>query len=430
MVRRKLRWIIVGFVIFALAFGLAGQALAGGQQGGPLQRMIVFTNGDPAVNEAAKEVVAEHSGFVLVDKPAGISGLVVAIPEHAVGPLVGIDGVKAVEPDLVVSAVKGPPEGKGPKDPYDHPDEVLPWGVDRIDADLVWDTDGDLVTDLGANTGEGIAVAIIDTGIDKEHPDLIANIAGGINFVGKGPPWKRKVDPEDWDDEHGHGTFVAGVVGAVENEEGVIGVGPGVNLWAVRVLDDSGSGYLSDLIAGIKWTADNGMEVSNMSLGIKKEDLDQYPESKQALQDAVDDAYGRGVLQVGAAGNEGNGSDTVIYPARFDSVIAVGATDDTDTRADFSSTGPDLELVAPGVDITSTYPKYGGYAIGGGTSFAAPHASGAVALVLASDATLTNVDARTILRTSADDLGAAGKDDLYGYGLVDAEEAATGTETE
>jgi len=425
MGRKIMRLIVVGMVL-ALVLGLTGQALAAGEQGRPLQRMIVFTE-EPAVNKAAKAAVEAHSGFVLenINLP-GLSGLVVAIPEHAKEPVTGIAGVIAVEPDLVVSAVKGPPEGKGPKDkkdPYDHPPEVLPWGVNHIDADLVWGSE--------ANIGSGVDVAIVDSGIDKQHPDLVANIAGGINYIGKGSPWKRRVDPDAWDDEDGHGTFCAGVVAAADNEEGVIGVGPGISLWAVRVLDESGRGRLSDLIAGIYWAGDpaNGIEVMNLSVGVEKDILEQYPNDLAALEGACDYAEGQGVVLVGAAGNSGNSAgtgDNVIYPARFDSVIAVAATDSTDTRASWSSTGP-VELAAPGVDIESTYlPTYGGYAIGNGTSFAAPHVAGTAALVLASDDTLTNEDVRAILQATADSIGPA---NWYGSGLVDAEKASTSIET-
>ncbi len=416
MRRRVLRPIIIGIVVLVLVLGLVGQVFAQSSQARMPERYIVFTQGS-AVNEAARQGVEEQGGIVLKLLATG-SGLVILIPVHARGPIVDIPGVIAVEPDLVLSAVKGPPPGKGPGKEEPQPDEVLPWGVDRIDAELAW----------GSYTGSGVDIAIVDTGIDKNHQDLEANLAGGINFIGKGPPWKRKIDPSDWNDPNGHGTHVAGITAAVDNTIGVIGVAPAAHLWAVRVLDKNGSGYLSDVIDGIYWAADNGMEVINLSLGIEKETLDQYPNDKQALQDAVGYAYyTKGVVVVAAAGNEGAGEDTVIYPARFDSVIAVAATDSNDGRASFSSTGDTVELAAPGVDIYSTW-NDGFYNTLSGTSMASPHVAGTAALVISSgvtDATLV----RSVLQSTADDLGDSGLDPLYGHGLVDAEEVVTGSET-
>jgi subtilisin family serine protease len=386
--------------------------------GRPLNRYIVYTNGTDPVNEVARWGVEAHGGLTLKELATG-AGLIVLIPEQARAPLAGIPGVVAVEPDLVLTAVKGPPPGKGPKpkEPPPQPAQYLPWGVGRIDADLAW----------GSVTGTGVDIAIIDTGIDRDHPDLVVNLAGGVNFVGKGPPWNRKVDPNNWDDDNGHGTHVAGIAAAADNTIGVVGVAPTASLWAVKVLDKRGSGYLSDVIDGIYWAADNGVEVINLSLGIDKETLDQYPNDKAALQAAVDYAYGNNVVVVAAAGNEGAGADTVIYPARFDSAIAVSATDSGDALASFSSTGPSLELAAPGVDIPSTW-NDGLYNTISGTSMASPHVAGTAALVIASGTTDAAL-VRAKLVATADDLGATGKDNSYGYGLVDAEESATGVQT-
>jgi subtilisin family serine protease len=406
-----IRWFATFVLVSGFCLGTALPALAS-SQASPQVRSIVFTQNE-AVNEVAKQGVAEHGGIVLKGL-ATESGLVVLIPEPAREHIVKIPGVMAVEPDLVLSAVKGPPAGKDPKPKEPQPSEELPWGIDRIDADLAW----------GSYNGSGVNIAIIDTGIDKDHQDLLSNLAGGINFIGKGPSWNRKIDPTKWDDDNGHGTHVAGIAAAVDNDIGVIGVATGARLWAVKVLDNAGSGYLSDVIDGIYWAADNGMEVINLSLGIDKETLDQYPNDRQALQDAVDYAYySKGVVVVAAAGNEGVGEDTVIYPARFDSVIAVAATDNNDDRASFSSTGPTVELAAPGVNIYSTW-NDGYYNSISGTSMAAPHVAGTAALVISSGA-IDASNVRSILQLTADDLGEADKDSLFGHGLVDAEEAAS-----
>ncbi|NOX44392.1 MAG: S8 family peptidase [Caldiserica bacterium] len=273
------------------------------------------------------------------------------------------------------------------------------WGVVRIGADLVH-ASGDL--------GAGIKVAILDTGIDYTHPDLDANYYGGYDFVNDDP------DPMD---DHGHGTHVAGTVAAEDNGVGVVGVAPAAELYALKVLDADGSGYWSDLIAALDWCVRNGIQVVNMSLGGTGND---------ELEAACQAAYDAGVLLVAAAGNSGNPAgrgDNISDPAAYPSVIAVAAVDRDDTRASWSSTGPDLELSAPGVNINSTL-LGGGYGEMSGTSMASPHVAGTAALVWAAYPGLSNVELRHILRDTADDLGDAGWDPQYGFGLVDADEAA------
>jgi subtilisin len=285
------------------------------------------------------------------------------------------------------------------------------WGVDRIDADLVWSD----------NKGEGVKVAIIDTGIDYTHPELDNNYAGGIDYVN---------DDNDPMDDDGHGTHCAGIVAAEADGVGVVGVAPDAKLYAVKVLDADGSGYVSDVIAGIGWAVENGTDVISMSLSGRFSNI--------YLEEACDAAYEDGIVLVAAAGNfkapRGNGQyaeTTVEYPAAYDSVIAISATDISDTIAWFSSGGSEVELAAPGKDIYSTVLD-GEYAIHSGTSMACPHVAGTAALVIASDSSLTNVVVRQRLQETADDLVSEDeldRDPLYGYGLVDAEEAVLGTET-
>jgi subtilisin family serine protease len=262
--------------------------------------------------------------------------------------------------------------------------------VDRIDAEFAW---------AEGYTGEGTKVAVIDTGIDYTHPDLIANYKGGKDFVNK--------DDLPMDD-NGHGTHVAGIIAACNNNDiGVVGVAPNASLYAVKVLDATGSGYYSDIIAGIEWCIGK-VDIANMSLGGTYD--------SPSLHAACDTAAEH-ILLVAAAGNSGNRAgrgDNVNYPARYDTVIAVAATDSSDNRASFSSTGPPLDIAAPGVSIYSTY-KGGGYATMSGTSMAAPHVAGTLALLLSGD-----------IYGTADDLGSQGWDSLYGWGLVDAEESTTG----
>ena len=287
--------------------------------------------------------------------------------------------------------------------------QTLPWGVDRIDADVVHEY----------NSGTGVKVAIIDTGIDYSHPDLDDNFNSellGYDFA------DNDNNPMDYD---GHGTHCAGIVAAEDNEIGVIGVAPDADLYALKVFTDAGSGSYSDVVSALEWSIDNGMDVISMSIGSKGD---------PGIEPWIDAAYGAGIILIGSAGNEGNPAgrgDNVIYPAKYKNVTAVAATDISDERARWSSTGPDVELSAPGVSIYSTYP--GGYKYMSGTSMACPHVAGTAALVIASGITDSNGDGmindevRARLQKTAEDLGAAGFDTKYGYGLVDAEKAALPT---
>lgn len=276
--------------------------------------------------------------------------------------------------------------------------EIYPWGVTQIDADFVHTAgvDGDLVK-----------VAIIDSGIAL-HEDL--NIVGGYNFIDNNG---------DFADDYGHGTHVAGTIAALANSKGVIGVAPDVELYALKVLDSNGSGYSSDVIAAVEWCVDNGIHVTNNSYGSSRD-------PGKLVRRAFDEAYAAGILHISSAGNSGrpNGkANTVGYPAAYDSVIAVAATDRNDRRASFSSTGGQVELAAPGVDILSTVMS-GGYEGGwNGTSMASPHVAGVAALIKSVDSNLTNVEIREIMTSTAFDLGDTGRDNWFGYGLVDADDA-------
>ncbi|OGS01624.1 MAG: hypothetical protein A2V88_14395 [Elusimicrobia bacterium RBG_16_66_12] len=230
----------------------------------------------------------------------------------------------------------------------------LTWGVSRVHAPAAWD----------ATEGKGVKVAVIDTGIDLNHPDLRGKVDGGYSAI------KKSENPEDYADDNGHGTHVSGTVAGLRDGKGVVGVAPKARLYAVKVLDADGSGNLSDVIDGIVWAAKNDMQVANMSLGA--------PVSSDAMQRAVRYAKGRGVIIVAAAGNSGG---SVGYPGAFPEVIAVSASDSKDQLASFSSRGPEVDFVAPGVDVVSAK-MGGGYASYSGTSMACPHVAGLVALVV------------------------------------------------
>ena len=279
--------------------------------------------------------------------------------------------------------------------------EVLPWGVDRVDAELVHPT----------NKGSGVKVAILDTGIDLDHPDLA--VAGNVTFVG---------GTTSGDDDNGHGTLVAGIVGALDNDIGVIGVAPEASLYAVKVLDQNGHTVASSVLSGIEWAADNNMQVINMSFG-------GIMEIPSTVIMALGNAYDAGIVIVagaGSSGTPGGEGNNVWSPARYAPVIAVGATDNQDTRYTYSSTGYALELVAPGVNIYSTT-MGGDYGYMTGTSASSPHVAGVAALLITSGLT-NNVDIRHRLRDSAEDLGASGWDTRFGKGMVNADLAINFTE--
>ncbi|MFQ6122508.1 MAG: S8 family peptidase [Dehalococcoidales bacterium] len=269
--------------------------------------------------------------------------------------------------------------------------EVLPWGVDRVDAELVHPS----------NKGTGVKVAILDTGIDLDHPDLA--VSGNVTFV---------PGTTNGDDDNGHGTLVAGIVAALDNDIGVIGVAPEASLYAVKVLNQDGNTVSSSVLSGIEWSVDNNMQVINMSFG-------SILESPSAVKEALDTAYNAGIVIVAGAGNGGTASgegNNVWSPARNPPVIAVGATDELDARYTYSSTGYTLELVAPGVSVYSTA-MGGDYGYITGTSASSPHVAGVAALLIASGMT-SNVDIRYRLQNSAEDLGASGWDTQFGKGMV------------
>lgn len=286
--------------------------------------------------------------------------------------------------------------------------QSIPWGISKIRADQVWPS---------GNKGTGIKVCVIDTGIDYNHEDLKDNYKGGYNFLS---------DTNNPYDDHGHGTHVSGTIAAIDNDVGVVGVAPEAYIYSCKVLDSNGSGSYSNIIAGIQWAIDNQMQIISMSLGGSG--------SSQALKDICDVAYNKGILIIAAAGNSGSDTDTIGYPAKYDSVVAVGATDQNDVRASFSSVGPKLEVSAPGVGVLSTVPKGtckmcdpSGYRQANGTSMATPHVSGTAALVLKAHPEMTNLDVRKTLGDTAVHLGTPGRNIQYGYGRIDAKAAVDQT---
>lgn len=385
MDRQRMLLLVLFGVVFLLIIGSV-QANNGHQ----VRRIVVFKSG--VLNEPARQALVKKFGGVIVKDLTLIDSKAVLLPPGAEAGLSSQPGVLRIDDDVKVVAL-----GKA------QPAEVLPWGIDKIDAELAWPT----------TTGDPVKVAIVDTGIDLSHPDLQANIMGGYNAIN---PLKSAKD------DNGHGTHVAGTIAAIDNTIGVVGVGPKIDLYSVKVLNAAGSGYLSDVIEGIGWAADHGIQVVNMSLGTSSD--------VQSLHDAVANAQAAGVTEVAAAGNSGG---LVIYPAAYPEVIAVSATDQTNTIASWSSRGPEVDLAAPGVGIYSTY-KGSTYKTLSGTSMATPHVAGTAALVLTTPVGAYDsngngrwdpVEVQNKLQATATDLGAASWDPLYGYGLVNAYQAIT-----
>jgi subtilisin len=255
-------------------------------------------------------------------------------------------------------------------------------------------------------------VAVLDTGVDCGHEDFAGGCVYGANFASPGQAF----------DDHGHGTHVAGIIGARANGVGTIGVAPESTIYAVKVLAANGSGSLSWVAAGIDWAVQNGIDVINMSLSAAI--------TSQALSDAVAAAQAAGVVVVSAAGNSGC-CNTVGYPAKLPGSLAVGAVDASDAIASFSSTGPEVDVVAPGVAVRAPVPTGtcalcdpSGYRLLSGTSMATPHVAGVAALLMSRGRAAWEV--RNLITNTARDLGTPGFDHTHGHGRVDALAAVNG----
>ncbi|MDD5309836.1 MAG: S8 family peptidase [Deltaproteobacteria bacterium] len=252
------------------------------------------------------------------------------------------------------------------------------WDMRRMGADQGW------AVERGSS---GVVIAIVDTGVDLDHPDLKPKLVAGHDFV----------DNDDApDDVGGHGTHCAGIAAAATgNGVGVAGVCPGCAIMPIRVMDGSGTGAVSAIADGVVWAADHGARVISLSLG--------GPYTSYAEEEAINYAWSKGAVVVAAAGNDNMQSP--FYPAWFERCIAVGASDENDARADFSDYGPWVDVAAPGTAILSTVPG-GGYEYKQGTSMAAPHVAGLAGLVLSRlGASGTNVEVRRIIEESCDPVG-------------------------
>ncbi|HTW90511.1 MAG TPA: S8 family peptidase [bacterium] len=363
----------------------------------PGRFVVGFETGGAA---AALEWISQHDGS-LVRVDSGLGFAVADFPNcdaSPSGPLAAsasqTSGIRYFEPDIRVFAAALP------NDPY-----FVPYQWDKwvMYADEAWDITGGSMD---------VKVAVVDEGVDYTHPDLAGDFKSGdlgYDFIG------NDADPKPDDPSIGeafHGTHVAGIIAATRNNNVGIAGWSLCQLLAVRVLSDSGSGSTSVVAQGIKWAADQGARVINMSL------TSSAPSTP--LEDACSYAAQAGVLLIAASGNDG--AEAIGYPAAYGQCIAIGATSADSHLALFSNYGAEQELVAPGTSILSCFPG-GQYGWADGTSMAAPQVAGVAALVLARNYGLSATQVRAILDASAIDMGTAGRDVQYGYGLVNAKRA-------
>lgn len=268
------------------------------------------------------------------------------------------------------------------------------WALDKMDAPHAW----------RVSTGQGAVIAVLDTGADLDHPDLLDKLRTDADwdFVsGDGVP----------DDDHGHGTHVSGIAAATaDNEIGVVGLGWDAQILTLKVLDNEGYGEDVTLAEAIRYAVDQGADVINMSLG------GEFP-CPDVVQSAADYAYGRGVVLVAASGN--NSGNTEMFPANCEHILGVSATDVNDVAGSYSNYGAHVSVAAPGTTIYSTL-MGGWYGSLSGTSMATPHVSGLVALLAAHFPSYTPDQIASAILDTAEDLGAEGWDEHYGCGRVNA----------
>lgn len=394
-----------------LALGLLAFAVPSHALPHVTRRIVVFA---PGTSPAQRVALAKKTGAAIVRELPAIDAVVIETPSNTVSTaenkLTAMAEVTRIDADPKINwlqaadargvdfalpnmhAILAPIEALRKQGsalpPVAAGAQAIQWGVKRVDAPAAW----------SVTRGEGVKVVVIDTGLDMTHPDLAGNIKGGWNAITKG---------NDFNDDHGHGTHCGGNVAALDNKIGIVGVAPKADLYGVKVLDANGSGTFDDVIAGMQWAIDNHMEVASMSLGASQ--------GNQALADMVKAMKKAGVTLVAAAGNSGG---SVGYPGGYPEAIAVSASDNNDQLADFSSRGPQVAVIAPGVDVYSLSMN-GGYETMSGTSMATPHVAGLAVLYVATHKGATPDEVRAGLSAASTKL--PGVPDVgQGAGLPDA----------
>jgi subtilisin family serine protease len=377
-----MRRLLLGSVLALLVAAVTPLAAAGAA---PVRGYIVVLRGSVGAPDAVAAQQARGRAFV------------VGHVYHA-----ALKGYSAVMSAADAQALRADPRVASvtPDRPVRIDAQVLPTGIDRIDGEL---------SSTASGNGSGsvdVDVAVIDTGIDLTHPDL--NVVGGVNCS----------TGNSYNDGNGHGSHVAGTTAARDNGIGVVGVAPGARLWAVRVLNNQGSGSFADIICGVDWVTANAgtIEVANMSLsGPGAEPSGSGCATGDAFHDAICTSVAAGVTYAVSAGNQHINAATRV-PAAYDEVMTISALADfdgkpagraaptcradvDDTFADFSNFGADVDLIAPGVCILSTW-KRGGYNTISGTSMASPHAAGAAALYKSTHPAATPAQVKSALQAA------------------------------
>lgn len=363
---------------------------------GASEETILVKFKDSVSNERSAKI---HQDFGTKVKKK-ISGINAEVVEITLGDKVGetvekfkkLDDVEYAEPNYLAQTLLEP------NDPL----YSSQWNLNKVSASNAWDD----------AEGGGGPVAVIDTGVSADHPDLKGEVLSGYNFVSENT---------NTADDHGHGTHVSGIVSAsTNNGVGVASVGFKGSILPIKVLDASGSGTYADVASGIIYAANNGARVINLSLG--------GPSPSTVLQSAVTYAVNKGSFVVAAAGN--SGSSTPLYPAACKGALAITATTSSDSLASFSSYGSNAFAAAPGVSITSTYPG-SQYKAMSGTSMATPHVSGLMELALAygasSNKSISGQQLIDFIKNSSDKVGgyaydANGWNQYFGYGRINAYE--------
>ena len=349
----------------------------------PGELLIKFKAG--VSNEKAKEICARHGAYV-DGEVTQIGVKLIKVPEHALETVMSALGnnpnIEFVEPNFIVKAATLPND----------PSYSSQWHLLKISAPAGWDI----------NTGlTEVVIAVIDSGVDSDHPDLVDKLVSGYNFL-------DGYDIYNTDDVFGHGTAVAGTAAATTNNAiGVAGVNWQSKIMPLVALKSDGYGTINDTIEAITYAADNGADVINLSLG------GSCSSSSEEL--AVNYAWNAGIVIIACAMNEG--INTPHYPAAYENVVAVSATNSSDTLASFSNYGDWIDIAAPGTSILTTN-RYSGYGYWNGTSFSSPIVAGLAALILSVEPDLTNAQVVDLIEQYADDIGDPGYDINFGHGRV------------
>jgi subtilisin len=358
---------------------------------------VVVLEHDAAPGRASQRLAVQHGAVVGHVYRSALKGYSARMSPAAAASLAKSDAVRFVQPDRVVTATA----------------QRTPTGVNRADADR-----SPTARINGVNERVDADVAVLDTGVDLDHGDLNVRTAGATDCV----------DGVSADDGNGHGTHVAGTIAAMDNGRGVVGMSPGARIWPVRVLNEFGSGSLASVVCGIDYVTAHAdeIEVANLSLtGSGSDDGDCGASNNDAMHAAICRSVAAGVTYVVAAGNSRAPSADFV-PAAYDEVITVSALADFDGRpgsrgaascrpeaddgfASFSNYGGDVDVIAPGVCIRSTW-RGGGYLTISGTSMASPHVAGAAALISVSRPSLRPAGVRALLRQTGTQRWSSGND--------------------